>query len=73
MDFDGIRKWETDVSLDEIITRCSHIGKEIFDQVDDKRLGDCREVSKLWKSSIDDNNLFWKRIVNVPALSLIHI
>jgi len=39
------------------ITRFPHIATQIFEQLDNKSLTNCREVSKSWQKFIDDNHL----------------
>ena len=48
--------------------RFPHITEQIFQQLDNKTLGNCRETSKSWMTCINDNNLSWLRIVNAPKL-----
>ena len=47
--------------------RFFHIVLKIFEQLDDKNLKNCREVSKKWKIFIDNHNLLWTRIVDIPT------
>ena len=44
--------------------RFQHITEQIFAKVDKKSLGSCREVSKLWQSYTDDQNILWNKIVD---------
>ena len=53
--------------MEELIARFSHIVKQIFEQLDNKSLTNCREVSKSWKKFIDERNMSWVRIVNIPT------
>ena len=46
----------------------AHIAEQIFKQLDNKSLTSCREVSKSWQDCIDDRNLSWIRINNLPSL-----
>ena len=48
--------------------RFFHIVLKIFEQLDNKNLKNCREVSKKWKNFIDNHNLLWTRIVNLPTI-----
>ena len=56
--------------MEELIARFSHIAKQIFEQLDNKSLTNSREVSKSWQKFIDDKNLSWARIVNIPTTLL---
>ena len=40
--------------MEELITRFAHIAEQIFQQLDDKSLTNCREVAKSWQKFIDD-------------------
>ena len=40
-----------------------HIVQKIFDQLDRGSLRSCREVSRSWLESVDNQNLLWKEIV----------
>ena len=39
--------------IEDIFLRFSHIGEQIFDQLDDENFVKCREVSRPWQNSID--------------------
>ena len=39
--------------IEDTFLRFSHIGEQIFDQLDNKTLVKCREVSKPWQNLID--------------------
>ena len=54
--------------MDCLIARFPHIAEQIFCQLDNKSLTKCREVTKSWQKFIDDKNLPWIRIVNVPTV-----
>jgi len=54
--------------MEDLITRFAHIAHQIFEQLDNKSLVNCREVVKTWQRYIDDKNLVWKRIVNIPTV-----
>ena len=45
----------------------SHVAHQIFEQLDDQSLVNCKEVAKLWHSYIDNKNLSWIQIVNIPT------
>ena len=46
-----------------------HIADQIFQQLDNKSLTNCREVSKSWLKFIDDRNISWIRIIKSPKIS----
>ena len=48
--------------------RFAHVTEQIFEQLDQKSLSNCKEVSKSWKEIIDHKNLPWIQIVNVPKI-----
>ena len=48
--------------------RFSHITEQIFAHLDNKSLSNCREVKKSWQKFIDENNIVWIRIVNIPSV-----
>ena len=52
--------------MEVFLTRFQHIAKETFEQLDEKSLNNCREVSKSWKKSIDDMKLTWIKILSIP-------
>ena len=54
--------------MEDLITRFQHISEQIFEQLDNKSLTNCREVSKSCQSFIDDKNYSWIRIVNIPRI-----
>ena len=56
--------------MEDFILRFPHIAEKIFEQLDDKSLTNCREVTKPWQKFIDDLNLTWIRIVNIPRILL---
>ena len=56
------------LNLLDFIQRFDHIAEQIFMQFDKKSLVYCREVSKSWQEYIDDKNLPWIQIVNVPKI-----
>ena len=58
------------ISLETYFDRYSHISLQIFEQLDDESLNNCREVSKLWKDYIDDKNMQWLGIVNIPKIQI---
>ena len=58
------------ISMETYFERYSHISLQIFEQLDDESLNNCREVSKLWKDYIDDKNMQWLGIVNIPKIQI---
>ena len=48
--------------------RFAHVTEQIFEQLDQNSLSNCKEVSKSWKEIIDHKNLPWIQIVNVPKI-----
>ena len=50
------------------ISRFIHIAEEILEQLDNKSLMSCREVSKSWQESIDQKKISWIRLVNMPTI-----
>ena len=45
-----------------------HISEQIFEQLDNKSLSNCQEIAKLWRKCIDNKNLSWNQIANVPQI-----
>ena len=43
--------------MDNFIKVFPHIAEEIFQQLDDKSLTNCREVANSWNKFIDDRNI----------------
>ena len=54
--------------MDIFSTRFLHIAENIFDQLDDKSLSNCREVAKQWQKCIDRKASSWIRIVKIPKI-----
>ena len=54
--------------MEDFIFRFPHIAEKIFEQLDNKSLANCREVTKSWQNFIDGINLIWIRIVNIPTI-----
>ena len=54
--------------MDIFCTRFLHIAENIFDQLDDKSLSNCREVAKQWQKCIDKKASSWIRIVKIPKI-----
>ena len=53
--------------MEELIARFPQIAEQIFEQLDNKSLTNCREVAKSWQEFVDDRNMSWVRIVNIPT------
>ena len=49
--------------MDELFERFPHIGKQIFEEMDNKNLTECREVCKSWQTFIDNEKITWNRIL----------
>ena len=45
-----------------------HITDQIIEQLDNKTIKNCKQVSKSWHKNIDNYKLSWTRIVNVPEI-----
>ena len=54
--------------MEDFIFRFPHIAEKIFEQLDNKSLTNCREVTKSWQNFINEINLIWIRIVNIPTI-----
>ena len=48
--------------------RFPHIFEQIFEKLDDEGLTKCREVSRSWKSVIDEKKFPWIRIIKIPRV-----
>ena len=54
--------------MDNVIEVFPHIAAQIFQQLDDISLTNCREVVNTWKQFIDNRNLSWMRIIEIPTI-----
>ena len=54
--------------MDVFIERMLHIAEQIFDQLDNESINNCREVAKSWKKCIDNKNHTLFRINNIPSI-----
>ena len=58
--------------METLILGYEHIAWQIFGELDDETLGNCRLVSKSWKQCIDNGKSFWiclhQRFKNFPVL-----
>jgi ankyrin repeat protein len=49
--------------MDEVLLRFPHLGKQIFEELHNQFLTDCRIVDKLWKNFIHENKIVLYKIV----------
>ena len=49
-------------------SRFPHITEKVIEKLDDTTLKNCRQVAKSWQNYIDDTNVPWIRIVNIPSI-----
>ena len=60
--------------METLILGYDHIALQIFGELDDKSLGNCRLVCKSWKQCIDNVKSFWiclhQRFKNFPILKI---
>jgi len=54
--------------MEDLILIFPHIAQKIFEHLDNESLALCREVAISWQDFIDDKNLSWIRIVNIPTV-----
>ena len=54
--------------MENFILIYPQIIQQIFEQLDSKNLVNCREVAKSWQDHIDNQNLTWIRIVEIPTV-----
>ena len=54
--------------MDVFIARIVHVAEQIFDQLDNESINNCREVAKSWKKCIDNKNHTLFRISNIPSI-----
>ena len=48
--------------------RFALVAEQIFEYLDKKTLIKCRKVSKSWKICINERNLPWVHVVNIPTI-----
>ena len=48
--------------MEDLFIRFPHIAQQIFENLDNKSLTNCREVTRSWKQFIDNKKLTWFRI-----------
>ena len=49
--------------MEEVTLRFSHLGEKIFVQLDNLSLARCREVSKIWKTFLDQQKFLYIRSI----------
>ena len=49
--------------MEEVLLRFPHIGKKIFEELDNERLMKCREVNESWRGFIDGEKIVPFRII----------
>ena len=49
--------------MDELLSRFPDLAEDMFENLDDERLINCKEACKSMSSFLDDNTKFWKRII----------
>ena len=48
--------------IESLVLGYQHIALQIFDELDEKTLGNCRLVNRAWKKCIDNGKTFWTRL-----------
>ena len=59
IDIDGI---EASV-LNSMILRSPHVATDIFKELDNETLANCRKVSRLWCDHLDNQKMYWVRMI----------
>ena len=54
--------------MEDLLLRFPHISEEIFGNLNDKSLVECREVCKSWCNSVDDKQCWVRLIRNYTRL-----
>ena len=49
--------------LNIIIARFSHVATDIFKELDNETLTNCRKVSRLWCDHLDNQKMYWVRMI----------
>ena len=49
--------------LNIMISRFPHVAASIFKELDNKTLNNCRKVSRLWCDHLDDQKMYWVRMI----------
>ena len=53
--------------MEEVLSRFSHLGEEIFDSLDEDSLENCKKVYWTWKNFIEDPNQKFLWIQRIKA------
>ena len=48
---------------ENFLLRFPHLGQSVFENLDDKNLVKCKEMSRSWSFYMDRERFFWKRII----------
>ena len=49
--------------MDDLISRCPHLGETIFNKLDNQTLTKCRKGSQTLYNFLENNKLIWNRIM----------
>ena len=49
--------------MDELLSRFPDLAEDMFENLDDESLINCKEACRLMSSFLDNNTKFWKRII----------
>ena len=49
--------------MDELLSRFPDLAEDLFENLDDESLLNCKEACRSMSSFLDDNTKFWKRII----------
>ena len=49
--------------MDELLSRFPDLAEDMFENLDDESLLNCKEACRSMSSFLDDNTKFWKRII----------
>ena len=49
--------------MEEVNLRFDHLGKQIFDSLDDKSLVKTKEVTRSWKTFVENQKFLYTRII----------
>ena len=52
-----------DSELNIIISRFPHVSADIFKELDNETLNNCRKVSRLWCDHLDNQKMYWVRMI----------
>ena len=56
--------------MEVFIQKMSHVADQIFKQLDNRSLVNCKEVSRSWQKYIEKKNFSWIRIVTIPKVKI---